>query len=118
MARHSKFSTSVRFWQLAHIATLMFVFSFIAFDLLDLDLSAFPLKQEQRERVVVVTETNLLERHVFRIEVLLLDPSIFKESLRFQRKAMLRTFSYRADRIQVHRITHPLSSTLESSPAA
>ena len=124
MLRHCKFLTSGRFWRLVHIFTAVFVLSYIAFDVLDLDPSDFPLKRAPRQRVVVVTEmpkgtelASLLEGHLLRMEPLLLDPS-FKESIRLHHKDMLRTFSFGVDRIYVHRITHPLSSALESSPAS
>jgi len=124
MRRHFKFLTSVSFWRLVHIFTVVFVLSYIAFDVLDLDLSDFPLKRAPRQRVVVMTEmpkgtelANLLEGHLIRMEPLLLDPS-FKESIRLHHKDTLRTFSVRADRIHVHRIAHQLSSALESSPPA
>ena len=125
MLRHHKFKNSNRLWRLVHIVTVVFVFSYIAFDVLDLDLSDFPLKQVPRERVVVVTEApkgtglaNLLDQNGLRMKPSLLDPSIFKESIRLQHKDKLIALRFRADRIHVPRLTLPRSSTLDSSPAA
>ena len=118
-------STSARFWRLVHIATVMFVFSYIAFDVLDLDLSGFPLKQLPREQVVVVTEVpkgtelgNLLGDPGLRMEPSLLDPAIFKESTRLRYyKDTLRTLRSTAYP-HVYRLTFPRSSTRDSSPPA
>ena len=96
MLRHHKLKNSNRLWRLVHTVTVVFVFSYIAFDVLDLDLSDFPLKQVARERVVVVTESpkgtelaNLLDHDGLRMKPSLLDPSIFKESIRLQQKDKL-----------------------------
>jgi hypothetical protein len=120
-----KRSTSVRFWRLVHIVTALFVFSYIAFDVLDLDLSDFPLKQAPREQVVVVTEVpkgivlaNLRGDTGLRMEPSLLDPAIFKESnrLRYHKDTLraLRSTAYP----HVHRLTFPRSSNQDSSPPA
>jgi hypothetical protein len=103
----------------------MFVVFYIAFDVLDLDLSDFPLKQVPRERVVVVTEVpkgtelaNLLGDTGLRMEPSLLDPAIFKESTRLRHyKDTLRALQSTAYP-HVHRLTFPRSSTRDSSPAA
>jgi hypothetical protein len=125
MLRHHKLKNSNRLWRLVHTVTVVFVFSYIAFDVLDLDLSDFPLKQVARERVVVVTESpkgtelaNLLDHDGLRMKPSLLDPSIFKESIRLQHKDKLIALRFRADRIHVLRLGLPRSSTLDSSPAA
>lgn len=117
---------SVRFWRVVHIVTVIFVFFYIAFDVLDLDLSGFPLKQAPRDQVVVVTEVpkgtelaSLLGDAGLRMEPSLLDQAVFKESnrLRYYYKDTLRTL--RSTRyLHVHRLTFPRSSTRDSSPAA
>jgi hypothetical protein len=116
-------STSLRFWRIIQIVTAMFVFSYIAFDVLDLDLSNFPLKQVPHERVVVTevpkgTElANLFSDDGLRIEPLFLDPAIFKESTRLRHKdtrRILRSNTY----LNIHRLIFPRSSTQGSSPEA
>src|SRR5262249_40463411 len=98
--------------------------SYIAFDVLDLDLSDFPVKQAAHQRVVVVTEApkgiepaNLLKDVGLRMEPSLLDPAIFRESTRLQHKDALRTLRF-SGYPYVHKVTFPRSSTRDSSPAA
>jgi len=43
MVRHFRFQTCVCLWRLVYIVSAVFVFFYIAFDVLDLDLSDFPL---------------------------------------------------------------------------
>ena len=113
----------MRLRRFVHIITALFVFSYIAFDVLDLDLSDFPLKPVLHQRVVVMAEmpkavklTNLHERHLLRMEPLFLDPSTFKRSIRPQYNAVQRAF-FRRISSPVHRRTLPRSSP-ESSPVA
>jgi hypothetical protein len=124
MPRHFGFPTYVCLWRLVYIASAVFVFSYIAFDLLDLDLSDFPLGQAPRERVVVVTEVpkgtevvNLTDNADLRMEPWLLDSANFKESTRLQHKDTLRTLRSTAHS-HIHRLTFPRSSIRDSSPAA
>jgi len=100
------------------------VVTYIAFDVLDLDLSNFPLNRAPRQRVVVVTQTpkavelaNLNERNTFSLERLLPDPSISRDSIRlnYSGGSMLMV---RAARTHIQRLTLPRSSPPESSPAA
>lgn len=125
MRRYSKVLTSVRWWRFVYILAAVFVLSYIAFDVLDLDLSDFPLSKTPRTRVVAVTESakatklaSLFENQVLPVEPLLVNPSIFKESIRAQHKHLLRIFTFRADHVHVHRVAHPLSSTKDSPSAA
>ena len=124
MARILRVSPSLRFWRLVHIVTAVFVFSYIVFDVLDLDLSDFPLKQVPHERVVVVTEvpkvtelTNLFGGGGLLIEPSFLDPAIFKESTRLQHKDTRRTLRSNTY-LYIHRLIFPRSSSQDSSPAA
>lgn len=126
MRRYLKLLSAVNGWQWVHLVTALFVFSYIAFDVLDLDLSNFPLKQATPKRVVVVTEIprgtkliSMLETHLLRIESWILDPSVFEESDRLQHKTLLRTLRLN-DIVQFHRIIHVFSSDSQSSssPAA
>jgi hypothetical protein len=123
MLRHSRFPTYVSLWQLVYIVTAVFVFSYIAFDVLDLDLSDFPLKQVPRERGVMVTEVpkgtelvNLLGDGSLRMEPSFLDPAIFKESTRLRHKDKPRTLWSAV--YSLHRLTFPRSSPPGLSPAA
>ncbi len=123
MARYFQFSTSVA-GRLVYILAALFVFSYIAFDVLDLDLSDFPLKRPSRQRVIVVAEipkvielTHSFERRLLAMGTLFQDSSIFRESIRLHTKYNLRTFRLGLNRPRIHGITHPLSSALESSPA-
>ena len=73
MFRHHKFSSSTRLWRLVRIVRAVFVFSDIAFDVLDPDVSG----------------ANLLDHADLRMKPSLLDSSIFKESIRLQHKDKL-----------------------------
>lgn len=124
MLRRLRFPTYVSLWQLVYIVTAVFVFSYIAFDVLDLDLSDFPLKQVPRERVVIVTEVpkgtelvNLLGDGGLRMEPSFLDPAIFKESTRLRHNDKPRTL-WSAVYSHIHRLTFPRSSPPGLSPTA
>jgi hypothetical protein len=95
------------------------VFSYVAFDVLD--LSDFPLN----ERMLIITEapkaTEMVNRvnwNGFHIVPSLLQPSLFKESIRIQQKNILRASRFREARILFHRLIIPQSFTLDSSPPA
>jgi hypothetical protein len=90
------------------------VFSYIAFDVLDLDLSDFPLKQVPYKRVVFLIEmpkgtqlSNMQEPDGLRMKPSVLDPSIFKESIRLQHKEKLRVLHFRMNCIHVLRLSLP-----------
>jgi len=121
MLRWVAFPTSV----LVHIITAVFVFSYIAFDVLDLDLSDFPLKQAARERAVVVSEVpkgtelaSLINHDGHRLGPWLLDASVVKQSLRVQDNNIQRTSQFHDARTYVHRLVFPRSSKSDSPPAA
>jgi len=125
MPRHRKFKTSVRLCGLMHIITVLFVFSYIAFDVLDLDLSEFPLQQASHKQLVIMAEVpkgtelaNLPDHDSLRIEPSPVDPSISKESIRFQDKRILRILRLHIAHAHIHSVTFPRSSTPDSSPAA
>ena len=124
MVRHFRFQTCVCLWRLVYIASAVFVFFYVAFDVLDLDLSDFPLGQVPRERVVAVTEVpkgtevvNITGNADLRMEPWLLDPAGFKESTRLQHKDTLRTLRSNADPY-IHGLTFSRSSIRDWSPAA
>jgi hypothetical protein len=122
--RHLRFPTYVDLWRLVYIASAVLVFCYIAFNVLDLDLSDFPLKQVPRDHVVVVTEVpkgtelaHFVGDAGLRIEPSFLDPALFKESTRLQEKDQARTLRTGAH-LQIYRITFPRSGSRESAPAA
>ena len=97
-----RFTKRRSLWQWVHILSAVFVFSYIAFDVLDLDLSDFPLKHPAREKAATITATvkptellTTAKSEAFRIESALLQSSIFKELVRIQQQDMLRTSRFR-----------------------
>jgi|GEM_PF-2392245 len=121
MLRHLRLIKRFRFWRWVHIMSAVLVFSYVAFDVLDLDLSDFPLN----ERMLIITEApkatemvHTLNWSGFQIVPSLLQPSLFKESIRIQQKNILRASRFREARILFHRLIIPQSSTLDSSPPA
>jgi hypothetical protein len=99
--------------------------SYIAFDVLDMDLSDFPLKPGARQRVVVVAEVpkgteaaNLLELPAPWPGSSRLDPAVFKQSLGLQQNEPLRTVGFPSRRLPIHRILHSHYSAPQSSPPA
>ena len=125
MPRHCKFKNANRLWRLIHIASAIFVFFYIAFDVLDLDLSDFPLKQAAHERTVIIAETpktvelaNALGADSFRIASSLRQPFESKESTRFQQKNLLQPTQFRDTLVHLHRFHLPQSYSTDSSPAA
>ena len=119
MLRHLRLIKRFRFWRWVHIMSAVLVFSYVAFDVLD--LSDFPLN----ERMLIITEApkatemvHTLNWNGFHIVPSLLQPSLFKESIRIQQKNILRASRFREARILFHRLIIPQSSTLDSSPPA
>jgi len=113
-----------RFWRCAHILSAVFVFSYIAFEVLDLDLSDFPLRHAPLEKTAVITEALKVTEIVntgnpdgFWIAPSLFQPATFKESIRIQQKNLLRTSRFRNLRLlSPPRIIPPSNS--DSSSAA
>ena len=112
-------------WRAVNIVSAVFVFSYILFDVLDLDLSDFPLRQAPLERTAVVTQvskgtehTFLPDRTDFWVDLSLLFSDISKESLRLRHKGILRSLQFDSARTCVYRIGLPRSSTKDSSPSA
>ena len=119
MLRHLRLIKRFRFWRWVHIMSAVLVFSYVAFDVLD--LSDFPLN----ERMLIITEApkateivHTVNWNGFHIVPSLLQPSLFKESIRIQQKNMLRASRFREARIPFHRLTLSQSPTLDSSPPA
>jgi hypothetical protein len=125
MLRGLRLTKRFNLWRLVYIASAVFVFSYIAFDVLDLDLSDFPLKQASHERTVIITETpktvelaNALSAESFRIASSLAQPLVSNESIRFQQKHLIQPKRFRQTLILLHRLNLPQSSSTDSSPAA
>ena len=111
-------------WKLIHLVSAVFVLSYVFFQVLDLDLSDFPLKAAPEERAVVLTEatettelTNAISEDSFRLVVLQSQPSV-KQVIRFQQKNFFHPALQREVRIYLHRLKIPRSSALDSSSAA
>ena len=108
------------FWRCVYLISAVFVFSYIAFDVLDLDLSDFPLSHTPREKTAIVTEVPKITGSLnagnpdgFRIAPSLLEPPIFKDSLQSD---LLRVPRFRKFLISFHPLIIPRSSS-EPSPA-
>ena len=113
-----------RLWRMTHIVGAAFVLFYVFFQVLDLDLSGFPLKEASEERTVVLTEasettelTNTISGDSLRVAVMELQLSL-KGSIAFQQQNFLRPTRPREVRIQLHRLKIPRSPAAESSPAA
>ena len=124
MPHDLEFTQHFNLRQSVHVVCAVFVLFYIAFDVLDLDLSDFPLQQMSHRQVVIVAEApqvpelfNLLDRDSPRIGSLFIDPSISKESFRFRHQRVLQVLWLHIARAQIYRITFPRSSTTDSSPA-
>jgi len=125
MQRWVTFPPSVYLSRFVHIITAVFVFFYIAFDVLDLDLSDFPLKQAARERAVVVTEVpkgtelaSLIDHDGHHLGPWLLDASVFKQSMYLQDNNIQRTSQFHDARTHIRRLIFPRSSRSDSPPAA
>lgn len=113
-----------RLWRLTHIVGAVFVLFYVFFQVLDLDLSDFPLREVSEERTVALTEssettelTNAISEDSFRLVVLQVQPS-FKESIAFRQKHFLRAGWLPDFRIRLHRLKIPRSSKSDASLAA
>jgi len=119
--RRSRFSL---LWRAVYIVSAVFIFSYILFDVLDLDLSSFPLRQAPIQRTAAVIQLPKAIEHAFLpdrtnfwldLSPLLADVS--KESLRLQHKGILRSLKFDSARTRAYRIAFPRSSTKDSSPS-
>ena len=110
--------------RLTRIVGAVFVLSYVFFQVLDLDLSDFPLKETSEERAVVLTEasettelTQAISEDSFRLVVVQLQ-HLLKGSIAFQQRYSFLPPRLREVRIQWHRRKIPRSLTADSSPAA
>ena len=108
-----------------HIITVLFVFSYIAFDVLDLDLSDFPLQQSSHRQVVIVAEatnaaelTQLPDHDGFWLEPSPVDPAVTKTSIRFQDNRIVRIPWLHIALTHIHKVNFPRSSSSDSSLSA
>lgn len=105
------------FWRVIYIVCAVLVFSYIFFDVLDLDGSDFPLKRHPLERTAVVAEVAKDTEHAYSVgrpevwpEVSILSSVLSSESARVRIMKVL-TFSPPAfARTRRYRIALPRSS--------
>jgi len=64
------------FWRAVYIVCTVLVFSYIFFDVLDLDGSDFPLKRHPLERTAIVAEVAKDTEHAFSVTELWFDLSV------------------------------------------
>jgi|SRR5690242_18882711 hypothetical protein len=124
MRRFLKFGRYLHISELFYTVALVFVFSYIAFDLLDLDLSNFHLTDMQRNSAAIMTaapEAAELAKTVkatsFRLQPLVVPASRINESIRIQLKQIPRALRFRGARFLFRPRFIP-ASTKHSSPAA
>ena len=103
-----------------YIISAVFVFSYIAFDVLDLDLSNFRLNHAPFEKTAIVSEapkptelSNAANIHGLRIAPSLQEPPVFKDKIQSD---LLRIPRFRKLRITFHPLIIPRSSS-DPSPA-
>jgi hypothetical protein len=117
---------SLLIWRPLTSIFAVFVLSYILFDVLDLDLSNFPLKQAPVKRTAVATEVLKGEEHAFlspnRTDYWV-NPSLSfldipKESLRLQHKGIMRSLKFNVARIRLYRIALPRSFIKDPPPPA
>jgi hypothetical protein len=109
-----------------HIIIAFFVLSYIAFDVLDLDLSAFPLQQAAHKQALIVAEapgstesTYLLDYGWLSTNRSFEEAPVIQPSIRFSDNRVLKITSFRIARAQIYRVIYPPSSSPDpdSSPA-
>jgi len=69
MLRYFQSKRSSRLWRTVYIASAFCVFAYIASEVLDLDLSDFPLKRPPLERSAVVTQVAKDTEHAYIAEL-------------------------------------------------
>jgi hypothetical protein len=112
--RSSRCST---FWRAIYIVSMLLVFSYILFDVLDLDGSDFPRPRAPVERNVVVAEVPkeikqayLSERTELWVDHSVLVPAMFDESVHVRLTRMLTFSPLESARTRGYRIALPRSS--------
>jgi hypothetical protein len=112
--RSSRCST---FWRAIYIVSMLLVFSYILFDVLDLDGSDFPRPRAPVERNVVVAEVPkeikqayLSERTELWVDHSVLVPSVSGESVHVRLARMLTFSPLESARTRGYRIALPRSS--------
>src|SRR5437870_4429560 len=122
MLLRRKSEKPVRSWRWLRIITVLFVFSYIVFDVLDLDLSDFPLHQPSHRQVVIIAEaTNAAERTKlpdhdgFWLEPSPVDPAVTKASIRLQDSRIVRILWLHIALTHIHKVNFPRSSSSDSS---
>jgi hypothetical protein len=112
-------------WRAVYIVCVVFVFSYLLFNVLDLDLSDFPLRQSPIDRTAVVIQVPkgteyafLSNRTDFWIDLSLLVSDMSNESVRLQQKGIQSSLKFDSPYTRAYRIALPRSSTKDSSPSA
>jgi hypothetical protein len=126
MTKTHSFARSRRRYKVVHLFTCVFVFGYIAFDVLDLDLSDFLLKVAPGNRVAMaaevpsgVEETDVLNPPTTKPVALIADIAVFRGGVRFEQNAQaLTSFRFRSLRVPVRRIAHPRHSDSPSSSSS
>jgi len=104
-----------------HIVIAFFVLSYIAFDVLDLDLSSFPLQQPAHKAVLIVaevpaaTELSYLPGHdALWTKQAIVDSPVSQHAIRLNDNRILRIAWFHTSRSQIYRLIYPPSSTPDS----
>ena len=112
------------FWRATHVLCTLLVFSYILFDVLDLDGSDFPLKRHPLERSVIVAEVAKdtkdaysVERPELWIDLSMLFPAMSEESVPLQFTRVLRFSPLDSARTRGYRVALPRSSPTDSFQA-
>jgi|SRR5262249_25555390 len=125
MRHYFRRSRSSFLWRAVYIVSAVFIFSYIVFDVLDLDLSDFPLRQAPIQKTAAVIQLPkgierpfLPDRTNFCVDLTLLVANISNGFLSLQHKGIFRPLKFDSARTRVYRIALPRSSTEDSSPSA
>jgi hypothetical protein len=112
------------FWRAIYIVCMVMVFSYIFFDVLDLDGSDSPLKRVPVQKSVIVAETpreikptSSTDLAELLGKVLALFTAGLGESAWLQRMEVLRPLPFDCARARGYRVALPRSSTADSSPS-
>lgn len=113
-----------RFCRIVHIATAVFVLSYVFFQVLDLDLSNFPLKHVPENRALALVESTetiqiaqVISEDSLRFAVVQL-PKSLEDAMVLQQRSLFHTALPRPVQIQLHRLKMPRSSAPDAAPVA
>ncbi len=115
--QHTRFS---HLWRLIYLASTVLVLPYVFFDVLDLDLSNFPLKRAPLERTAVVAEVEKVAEDSFPppqtehwVDLSVLFPGVFEElvPLKFKDRLIYMPLDF----ARAYRVALPRSSTTDAS---